>query len=55
MKDVLTKNLLGLMTGAVIGWGGNALTFSGRVTAIENSLIRMEQRLDQLVTQRAGK
>ena len=33
------------MLGLVVGWGGNALTLSGRVSAIEASLVRIEARL----------
>lgn len=41
----LAPLLLPAIVGALIGWAGNALTLSGRVAAIEASLVRIEARL----------
>lgn len=46
----LAKAVMSLITGAVLGWSASALTIAGRVSAVEGSLSRIEQRLDQLVT-----
>lgn len=45
-KDQLLKSIAGSVAGILIGWTGSALTLAGRVTAIEASLTRIEQRLD---------
>lgn len=45
MND-LVKAIGGTVAGIVIGWTANALTLAGRVTAIEQSLVRIEARLD---------
>jgi len=42
----LSKALAGVVAGGLIGWMANALTLVGRVTAIEQSLVRIEARLD---------
>lgn len=47
MNDALQKALAGAIAGALFGWTASALTLSGRVTAIEQSLIRIEARLDR--------
>jgi len=39
------KAIIAGLLGAGIGWGANALTLSGRVSAIEQSLVRIEARL----------
>lgn len=46
MKDQAVKAVAGALVGAVIGWTGNALTLGGRVSAIEQTLIRIESRMD---------
>lgn len=51
----LAKAIAGLITGAVLGWSASALTIAGRVSAVEGSLSRIEQRLDQLVTEDRSK
>jgi hypothetical protein len=45
MDETLVKAVAGAVLGLVVGWGGNALTLSGRVSAIEASLVRIEARL----------
>lgn len=46
MKDQVNKAIAGAIVGALLGWTGNALTLGGRVSAIEQSLIRIEARMD---------
>lgn len=46
MKDQAHKAIAGALVGALLGWTGNALTLGGRVSAIEQSLIRIEARMD---------
>lgn len=40
------------LAGVVIGWAGTALTLTGRVSAIEATLVRIEARLDNHQPQR---
>lgn len=35
------------LAGLVVGWAGTALTLTGRVSAIEATLVRIEARLDR--------
>lgn len=49
MSEQLLKVVGGAVLGVVVGWGGSALTLSGRVAAIEASQARVEARLDQLI------
>ncbi len=51
----LTKAVIAAAAGAFMGWAGAALTLTGRVTAIENTLGRIEQRLDTYVIQQQEK
>lgn len=50
IHGAMGKAIMSLITGAVLGWSASALTIAGRVSAVEGSLSRIEQRLDQLVT-----
>jgi hypothetical protein len=43
--DTVLKTVGSALVGLLLGWGANALTLSGRVTAIEATLIRIEARL----------
>lgn len=45
MLDTMMSAAASVTIGAVIGWGANSLTLSGRVDAIEKSLTRIEQLL----------
>lgn len=51
MSEQISKVVAGTVLGIVVGWGGSALTLSGRVSAIEAGQARIEQRLDQLIRQ----
>lgn len=42
------RAIVGALAGAILGWGGHALTTAGRVDAIERTLQRIEARLDTL-------
>jgi hypothetical protein len=48
----LARALLAAAAGTFIGWAGSALTIGGRVSAIENTLARIESRIDSYVVQR---
>lgn len=45
MHETLLKAAVGALVGGVVAWSASALTLAGRVTAIEQSLIRIEARL----------
>lgn len=47
----LAKAVIAAAAGTFVGWAGAALTLTGRVTAIENTLGRIESRLDTYVMQ----
>lgn len=53
MSDLAARAGLALV-GVVIGWSGQALTMTGRMDAVERSLLRIEQRLDQAATVQRG-
>jgi len=44
----LIKLIGGAVVGVVVGWSASALTIAGRVDAVESTLSRIENRLDQL-------
>jgi len=46
MKDKAFQLLLSAVLGTGFGWTATSLTLAGRVTAIEQSLIRIEARMD---------
>lgn len=52
--DNLYKAAGTALIGAAIGWGANGLTLGGRVSAIEQALARIEQRLDRVTTAGQG-
>ena len=43
------KAIAAAVAGAIIGWGANALTLSGRVAAIERGQERIEAQLSRLI------
>ena len=43
------------LLGAALGWGGAALTLSGRVDAIERGLLRIEAQLDRIADTRGAR
>lgn len=45
VTDASARAVVAALLGAAIGWGGNALTVGGRVSAIEAALVRIEARL----------
>jgi len=45
--ETFNKAIAAAVAGGLIGWTASALTLSGRVTAIEQSLVRIEARLDR--------
>lgn len=45
----IVQGLVGIGAGALIGWGANALTLTGRVEAIEKGQARVESMLVQLL------
>lgn len=45
MSDFAARAGLALV-GVVLGWSGQALTLTGRMDAVERSLLRIEQRLE---------
>lgn len=47
MTEHFYKAIGTAVAGALIGWTASALTLTGRVTAIEASLVRIEARLDR--------
>ncbi len=51
----LTTAVAGALAGAVIGWSATALQLSGRVTAVEQTLNRIETRLEIITTGAARK
>ena len=48
--DAAIKTAAAGLAGAAVGWGAQGLTLTGRVSAIEGSVGRIEQRVDQLLT-----
>lgn len=50
MNDTITKAVIAAAAGGIVGWAGNALTLGGRVTAAEASLMRIEAKLDRVLT-----
>lgn len=42
MREHAMKALATGVAGAIIGWAANGLTLAGRVSAIEQSLVRIE-------------
>lgn len=50
MSDAVLKAIAAAVVGGIIGWSANALTLTGRVSAIEATLSRIEQRLDAQAT-----
>lgn len=46
MTDKVIRALIAGLLGSVVGWSANALTLGGRVTAIEQALLRIEARLE---------
>lgn len=48
MTETVVKAAAGALLGVVLGWVGNSLTFTGRVSAMEKTLERIELRMDQL-------
>lgn len=44
MNELTSKAAVAAVS-LVVGWAGNSLTLSGRVDAIEKSLVRIEARL----------
>lgn len=47
MTDTIMKAVAAAVAGGLVGWTSSALTLTGRVTAIEQSLARIEARLDR--------
>lgn len=45
MREHATKAIAAGLAGALFGWFSHALTLGGRVSAIEQSLVRIEARL----------
>jgi hypothetical protein len=45
--EKLMNTLLSGAVGLVLGWTATALTLGGRVSAVEQSLLRIEARLEQ--------
>lgn len=45
MSDTVQKAVVAAVVGGLLGWVGNALTLGGRVSAIEQTLVRIEARL----------
>lgn len=45
MTDHIGKAVATALAGALIGWVGQSLTLAGRVSAIEQSLARIEARI----------
>jgi hypothetical protein len=48
MMDTIHKAIAAAVAGALVGWTASALTLTGRVTAIEQTLVRIEARLDRV-------
>jgi hypothetical protein len=51
----LARAIIAAAAGTFVGWAGSALTIGGRVTAMENTLARIEARIDSYVVQRGDK
>lgn len=59
MKEAIVKAaaaaVFGTAFGTLAGWTTSALTLTGRVTAIEQSLVRIEAHLDRVDADRIAR
>lgn len=49
MSEALFKAISAALVGGMLGWSANALTLTGRVTAIEAGQLRLEAKVDRLL------
>jgi hypothetical protein len=47
MNDTILKAVAAAVAGALMSWTAQALMLTGRVTAIEQAIVRIEAKLDR--------